>query len=235
MAGSHTEAVLNKLTKPELVQLLLNTKANMGAQISTLTAEVKDLSSYLKKLEADVAIVKNVNSRLLEQLVRTKRQWWENAQYSRRKCLESIGIPTSVKDDVLEEKVCGIFHELGVEIGQRDIQACHRIKTNRTKLKLSNRKDCLQVLRAKKRLKDLDGTTLNLPSDTKIFINESCCGYFGGLWNKCKRLKGDKKIHQFYTKNGIIHLKLVQNDSVKTITHVNNLKDLFFGIDIDNL
>ena len=112
MAGTHTEAVLNKLTKPELVQLLLNTEANMGAQISTLTAEVKDLSSYLKKLEADVAIVKNVNSRLVEQLVQSERQCWENAQDSRRECLELIGIPTSVKDDVPEEKVCGIFHFL---------------------------------------------------------------------------------------------------------------------------
>ena len=153
----------------------------MGAQISTLTAEVKELSSYLKKLEADVAIVKNVNSKLVEQLVQTERQCWENVQYSRREYLELIGIPTSLKDDVLEEKVCGIFHEHGVEIGQRDIQACHRIKNNRTIIKLSNRKDCLQVLRAKKRLKDLDGTTLNLRSDSKIFINKSLCGYYRGL------------------------------------------------------
>ena len=54
-------------------------------------------------------------------------------------------------------------------------------------IRISNREDCLQVLRAKKRLKDLDGTTLNLPNDSKIVINES------GLWNKCKWLKSDKK------------------------------------------
>ena len=125
MGGTHTEAVLKKLTKPELVQLFLNSEANMGAQISTLTAEVKELSSYLKKLEADVAIVKNVNSRLVEQLVQTERECWENNQYSRRECLESIGIPMLVKDNVLKEKVCSIFDELGVEIGQSDIQACH--------------------------------------------------------------------------------------------------------------
>ena len=92
----------------------------MGAEISTLTAEVKELSSYLKKLDTDVAIVKNVNSRLVEPLVQTERQRRENAQYSRRECLELI-ILTSVKDNVLE-KVCGIFHEPGVEISQRDIQ-----------------------------------------------------------------------------------------------------------------
>ena len=109
------------------------------------------------------------------------------------------------------------------------------LKNTRALIKLSNSKDCLQVLRAKKRLKDLDGTTLNLPSDSKTFINESLCGYYRGLWNKCKRLKGDKKIHQFYTNNGILRLKLVENGSMKTITHVNDLKDLFPDTAIDNL
>ena len=233
MAGIHTEAVLNKLTKRELIQFLLNTEANMGAQISTVTAEVKELSSYLKKLKVDVAIVKNVNSELVEQLVQNERLCWENAQCSRRERLELIGIPTSLKDDVLEEKVCGIFHELGIETGQRDIQAYHQIK--KTIIKLSNRKDCLQVQRAKKRLKDLDGTTLNLLKDSKIFINDSPCEYCRGLQNKCKQLNGDKRIHQFYTNNGIIRLKLVKNGSVKTVTHVNDLKDLFPDMDIDNL
>ena len=92
-------------------------------------------------------------------------------------CLDLIETPTSVKDDVLKEKVGGIFHELDVKICQRDIQACYRTKNNRTIIKLSNRKDYLQILRTKKRPNDLDGTTLNLPSDSKIFINESLlCG-----------------------------------------------------------
>ena len=126
-ASTHTEVVLNTLTKLEVVQLLLNTETNMGAQISTLTAEVKELNrqTYSKNLEADVAIVKSINSRLIQQLVQTERQCWENTQYSRREYLELIGIPTSVKDDMLEEKVCSTFDELDTEIGQRDIQAYH--------------------------------------------------------------------------------------------------------------
>ena len=62
MAGTHAEAILNKLSKPELVQLLLNTEANMGAHTATLTAEIKEINNRLNKLEADVAITKNVNS-----------------------------------------------------------------------------------------------------------------------------------------------------------------------------
>ena len=37
MAGTHTEAVLNKLSKPELVQIILNTEANLGLQIAKPT------------------------------------------------------------------------------------------------------------------------------------------------------------------------------------------------------
>ena len=65
MAGTHTEAILNKLTKRELVKLVFNTKANMRAQVSTVTTMVKILNSYLKKLEANVAIAQNVNSRMV--------------------------------------------------------------------------------------------------------------------------------------------------------------------------
>ena len=48
MAGTHMKAAINKITKPELIQLLLNNIVKMGAQISTLTAEVKELNNYLK-------------------------------------------------------------------------------------------------------------------------------------------------------------------------------------------
>ena len=52
MAGAHTEAVLNKFSKPGLVQIILNTEANLESQIAKLTTEVKDLLAHSKKLEA---------------------------------------------------------------------------------------------------------------------------------------------------------------------------------------
>ena len=65
MSGTHTEAVLNKLTKPELVQLPLKTEATLGSQITELSKEIKYTLTYLKRLEADIAVVKNVNDRLV--------------------------------------------------------------------------------------------------------------------------------------------------------------------------
>ena len=43
MAGIYAEAILNKLSKPKLVQALLNTEANMSAHRATLTAEIKEI------------------------------------------------------------------------------------------------------------------------------------------------------------------------------------------------
>ena len=102
MAGAHTEAVLNKLSKPELEQIILNTEVNLGSQIAKLTTEVKDLLAHSKKLEADVTIVRNVNSKLVERVVATERQYWENSQYSRRDTLQVVGIPMPVRDNAFE-------------------------------------------------------------------------------------------------------------------------------------
>ena len=236
MSGTHTEAVLNKLTKPELVQLLLKTEATLGSQISDLSKEIKDTLTHLKKLEADIAVVKMVNDRLVERIVKTERQCWENAQYFRRGTLEIVGILGSIDNSVLEETVRGIFGKIGVQVDEQDIQACHRLKEKeRTIVKFANRKDCLQILRVKKDLKFLDPTELDFPESTKIYINESLCPYYRGIWNKCKKLRAIQKIHQFYTISGLIRVKLEETGPSRVITHMTHLKELFPDVDIENL
>ena len=118
MSGTHTEAVLNKLTKPELVKLLLKTEATLGSQITDLSKEIKDALTHLKKLEADIAVIRTVNDRLVERVVKTETQCWENAQYSRRDTREIVGIPNSIDNSVLEETVRGVFKKIGVEIDE---------------------------------------------------------------------------------------------------------------------
>ena len=68
----------------------------------------------------------------------------------------------SVRDNVLEQKVCNVIQEIGVDICDRDIQACHRLKDkDRTIVKFTNRKDCLQILRVKRQLKGLDPSVVD--------------------------------------------------------------------------
>ena len=235
MSGTHTEAVLNKLTEPELVQLLLKTEATLGSQITDLSKEIKDTLTYLKKLEADIAVIKTVNDRLVGRVIKTERQCWENAQYSRRDTLEIVSIPNLVSNSFLEETVRDVFKKIGVQIDERDVQACHRLKEKeRTIVKFVNRKDCLQILGVKKDLKSLDPTELDFPENTKIFINESLCPYYRGIWNKCKKLRAIQKIHQFYTISGLIRVKLEETSPPRIITHMVDLKELFPDIDIEN-
>ena len=89
MATTHTEAVLNKLSKSELVQLVLQTEASLASQITNLTTEVK--LEYFKKLEADLAVTKNISSKTYGDTV------------------EVIGVPSSVKDQDVEDKVQNVF------------------------------------------------------------------------------------------------------------------------------
>ena len=236
MATTHTEAALNKLSKSELVQLVLQIEASLASQITNLTTEVKYILGYIKKLESDLAVTKNVNSKLMDRVVQTERQYWANVQYSRRDTIEVIGIPSSIRDKDLEDKVRNIFGEIGVNVNERDIQVCHRLREkDRTIVKFVNRKDCTNILRVKKDLKHLDPTKLCFTEGTKIFINERLCPYYRGIWNKCKKLRANQKLHQFYTINGIVHVKLEENGPPKSITHMLDLVNLFPDIEIDCL
>ena len=119
----------------------------------------------------------------------------------------------------------GVFKKIAVEIDERDVQTCHRLKEKeRTIVKFVNRKDCLQILRVKKELKSLDLTKLDFPKNTEIFVNESLCRYYRGMWNKCKKLRTIQKIHQFHTTSVLLRVKLEETGPSKIITHMVHLK-----------
>lgn len=74
-------------------------------------------------------------------------------KYSRRECIESAGIPSSITNDLLEEHVLLIFEKLAVLLGAMDIVACHRLeKANRVIVKLLNRKDAQYIFEEKYKL-----------------------------------------------------------------------------------
>ena len=77
MATNNNEAVLNKLSKSELVQpaVVLQTEASLASQIPKPTIEVKDLFGYYKKLDADLAATNIVKTKLMERVVLTERKY----------------------------------------------------------------------------------------------------------------------------------------------------------------
>ena len=71
-----TEATLKKLNKPDLIKLVLQLESEMNFDIKDLTSEIRDLK--MKKVKTYVTVVKNVNKKLVNQLIETERQWWVN-------------------------------------------------------------------------------------------------------------------------------------------------------------
>ena len=69
-----------------------------------------------------------MHSVLPETLVSMEHQCWANAQYSRRECLELVGVPRSVSDGDSEEIVLKIFEKVGCPIEGNNIEACDRIR-----------------------------------------------------------------------------------------------------------
>ena len=118
--------------------------------------------------------MQKTNNPLSQRVVDLERQCWANAQYSRRECLEVVGIPRSVDDNALEEKVIQVFEKVGC-----NIEACHGItkKNGRVIVKFSGRKDCQNVLSVKKNLQKLKMEDIGLTRDNKVFINHSLCPY----------------------------------------------------------
>ena len=76
-------------------------------------------------------------------------------QYNRRNHLDIQGIPGSVPDDQLEEKVIKIFNQINVKINTFHIEDCHRMgKSKKTNIvRFVNRKNCKAVLEKKVNLK----------------------------------------------------------------------------------
>ena len=118
-----------------------------------------------------------------------------------------VGIPMPVRDNVLEKKVCDVSQEIGVDICDRGIHACRPLKDkNQRIVKFTNRKDCLGILRVKRRLKGLDPAAVDFPEGSKIFVNKSLCSYYQGIWNKYKKLRDKRQVCQYYRINGLIRL-----------------------------
>ena len=61
----HIEATLKDLKKPDLIKLVLQLESEMNSDIKYLTSEIRHLVTQMKKVEVDVAIVKNVNQKLV--------------------------------------------------------------------------------------------------------------------------------------------------------------------------
>ena len=154
---AHNEASLIKLNNEDLVRNTLDYQGKFNNILEDLKKDICeskiDLSGMkfdFSKLEADIQVSRNVNSKLSERLLTMERRCYANEQYSRRECLEISGIPASVADKDLESKVLEILEEIDVPIDPTLVEDCHRLpskgSSKKVIVKLNRRKDIHRIL-----------------------------------------------------------------------------------------
>ena len=135
-----SESALNLLKKLDLVQKILDLKGKVviDADLHKLCEIIERLSAIMnqiveenKKLQSDVAIVKNANRKLEDKIVYLEKKQTKGEQYSRRNNVEISRIPNTIPDNDLENTVIRICRDSAVEIDPKDIEACHRLPLSR--------------------------------------------------------------------------------------------------------
>ena len=110
--ANYTEDGLGKLLKKDLTSITLLQQRKLDQHNTGWLNEIRKLNDAFSKLEADVKIAKNINNLLSQLVVALERQCWANAQYSRRECLEIVGVSHSVDDNSLEERLFKFLKKL---------------------------------------------------------------------------------------------------------------------------
>ena len=228
------EAALRKLGKEEIIKLAVEYQSKFESKLSStndIKTDLSELRKYYEKLESDVIITKQLNTKLCDKMKFLEHQCWANEQYSKRGCLEISDVPESFVVNDLEGKVLKLLEKIDVGVHPDHIEACNWIKSNagpkKVIIKLSRRKDADKIRRAKKKLRGLNLSSTGINS--AVYINDSLCRYYKNLWAKCKKLWLNKFIHGFWTSNGSIRLKLTETGNVRVITHDADLEELFPG------
>ena len=153
------------------------------------------------------------------------------SQYSRRETVELVGIPDSVDNKDLEDKVVQLINHAGVVVDKRSFHAVHRLKKKGTVIaKFVNRRDPIAILRAKRNLRELKSGDSQKLGVTKVYVNESLNPYYKHLFWICNKLYKEGKLQSSYTINGSIKVKIeggALDGKTATISHIEDLYKLF--------
>ena len=88
--------------------------------MKSIIKDLSELRENFSKLEAELAVTKQVSNVLCNQMIQVERIYRSNEQYSGLECLEKVRIPETVADSTLEETALNTFKELDFSV----IQAC---------------------------------------------------------------------------------------------------------------
>ena len=111
---------LKKLTKDDIIKYALKV-SGIGSQVESLSKKFDELHLRLEKSESEVAIIKNVNTRLLERIetlegkiLANERVNVNNSQYLRNRQIEIKKVPSNIEADNLRSKMAELLSLTGL-------------------------------------------------------------------------------------------------------------------------
>ena len=206
------------MDRQELITLFME---QQSFAISTLK-EFAEVNRKLADMATEIATIKesktvvpasNISE---ERFSRMEREHFQMQQYSRRDCIELVGIPSTVEDKNLEAKTLEILKAIEVDVQASDVQACHRMfDKKRVIIKFCNRKTAINCLRNRSKLKNINKKDFGFPNG-ELYLNESLCPYYRYLFGKCLAMKKEEKLTNVWSYNGTVRIRL-KDESVKSI------------------
>ena len=220
------------ITTRSLSEEMSKLKAEFVGEFRTVKDEIIDLKEVIvQNLHNECNRLNNVVSKMSLKIVDLESKCNSLEQYGRRNNLEISGIPDSVDQTDLEDKVVEIFDKIGVDLSNDEIEACHRIGKSKdnsktTIIHLVNRKKCKSALFNRKKLRNIDTSSINLPN-AQIYINENLSPANQALAFYGRKLKRAGLIFNCYTFDGVVQIKRTQHEKPKKILHFSILKEMF--------
>ena len=110
---AHAENKLKDLKKENIIALVLNLQnerkklmEKFRERLDILSSTIDNLSSKLDLVESSLVVTKSINDNLSNRITTLERSLHAQEQYSRRECLEIVGIPISIDDKNLQSRCC---------------------------------------------------------------------------------------------------------------------------------
>ena len=137
----------------KLVTIKSGFKENLDDLVAESLSKIKD--SIIEALHQENSLLHQKIEKLESRISVLQTDLNKQNQYNRRNNLDIQGIPDSVPDNQLEEKVIEIFNQINVKISTFDIEDCHCMGKSKKMIIVCfvNRKNCKAVLEKKVELK----------------------------------------------------------------------------------
>ena len=153
-----------------LDQIEDNIQINITDVVNESIISIKD--STIDALKEENMKLKFRVQQLEDKILRTEIAKNNHYQYTRCNNIEMQGIPATVKDEHLQNKVIDIFRCLKINIDPSDIEDCHRLGNSTPKNTLVcfvNRKFCKKALEVKFELQKINNAELHFDTSSVLY------------------------------------------------------------------